>query len=313
MQRFRTILLATDFSPPADVALQQAMNIARHVGAELVIAHAHPVTAAQSTIAQTARLHSDAITQVSERSITDAHRQLEQLFERVTGQGVTVSTLLVDSPPSDGISRAARDVGANLIVVGSQGRTGLSRILLGSVAETILRASEVSVLVARNSAGAGGFKRLAVATDFSPLAASAAEAACALAASNATMQLVHCWELPLVYSDYAAALVPVASELVKEANAAGDEWVSRYRNATLDVRFVLLPGSPAHTIVEQLRKDPADLVLLGSHGRRGFERFLLGSVAERVARHAPCSVLVVRDSDPDRWGQDDPGKGDSRR
>jgi nucleotide-binding universal stress UspA family protein len=311
MKPIRKLLLATDFSPPADVALQQAMNIARHAGAELVIAHAHPVTAAQSTIAQTARLHSDVITQVSQRAIADAHRQLEQLFERVTDQGVKVSTLLVDSPAGDGIATAAREVGADLVVVGSQGRTGLSRLFLGSVAEKILRACDVSVLIARNSAGAGGFRRLAVATACAPRAASAVETARGLAAPGAVMQLLHCWQIPAIYSEYATALVPVAAELAKEADATGDKWVSRYRAPGLDVRFVSLQGAPAHTIVQQLSEDPADMVLLGSHGRRGFERLLLGSVAERVARHAPCSVLIVRDPDADRWGED-PGKGNAR-
>jgi nucleotide-binding universal stress UspA family protein len=309
MKPIRKILVATDFSPQADVALQQAMNIARHAGAELVIAHAHPVTAAQSTLAQTARLHSAVIDQVSQLAVADAHRQLEQLFERVTGQGVKVSTLLVDSPPPDGISQAARDVGADLVIVGSHGRTGLSRILLGSVAEKVLRASDVSVLIARNTAGAGGFKRLTVATDFLPLSASAAEAGRALAAKGAAMQLVHCWDIPVIYSEYATALVPLASELVNEAQAAGDKWVSRYRSPELDGRFVALPGAAAHSLVNQLADNPADLIVLGSNNRRGIDRLLLGSVAERVARLAPCSVLVVRDPDADRWGQDGPGKG----
>jgi nucleotide-binding universal stress UspA family protein len=306
MKPIRKILVATDFSPPADTALQQAMHIARHVGAELVIAHSHPVTAAQSSIARTARRHSDVIDQVSSLAIADAHRKLEALFERVTDQGVSVSTLLVDSPPRDGIATAARNVSADLVVVGSHGRTGLSRLALGSVAEKILKACDQSVLIARSGAGAGGFRALAVATDFSPLSTLAAETARSLAARGAAMQLVHSWELPYVFSEYAPGLALVAAELEQDARATGDKWVSRYRGPALDVSFLALQGPPAYTIVKQLAEQPPELLVVGSHGRRGFDRFLLGSVAERLARHAPCSVLIARDpsADFDRWGED---------
>lgn len=294
MKSIDKILVATDFSEPSDLAVRQAMHLARHVGAELMIVHAHAVTAAQSILAQSAHLHSDVIDEVSRRAVSDAHRQLEELYERVTGQGVEVSTALVDSSPAEGVCNAAHNSGADLVVVGSHGRSGLSRFLIGSVAEKILRTWDGDILLSRSAAGAGGFRHLVVGTDFSPLCGAAVELARQVAARGAPVELVHSWQVPYPVSEYSIALGAFDGEIANAVRAQGDQWATRYRDPGLDVRFTALVGAPAPTLVDHVTKVGADLLVLGSHDRRGVGRLLLGSVAERAARHAPCSVLIAR-------------------
>jgi nucleotide-binding universal stress UspA family protein len=168
-------------------------------------------------------------------------------------------------------------------------------LLLGSVAEKILRACKRSVLISRGDAGASGFRRIVVPTDFSPLAELAAEVARTVAARGAIVQLVHCWQLPVMLLDYQGTLAPIARDLQHEARTRGRQSVARLRSAEIDVSFTDLEGPPAYVISELVEQRNAELVVIGSHGLRGWRRLLLGSVAETTARHATCSVLVARD------------------
>jgi nucleotide-binding universal stress UspA family protein len=226
-----------------------------------------------------------------------AHDRLEAAYDRLSNQNVTISTLLIDAPPHEGIARAARRLDADLVVVGNHGRTGLARLWLGSVAEKTLRASPCNVLIARSDLGDGGFGKIVVPTDFSPLSELAAETAPALARRGAVIQLVHCWQLPILYDDMGVAMGDLAIELEKDAQATGARWVERYRSSDFDFDFgfTALPGAPTHSIRRHLETAGAELVVMGSHGRRGLSRLFLGSVAESTARHAPCSVLVIRE------------------
>lgn len=92
--------------------------------------------------------------------------------------------------------------------------------------------------------------------------------------------------------------IPIYVDLVKEERGRAGEMVARVaeklRAAGFNTSFVVGDGSPKGEILQQASDWGADLIVLGSHGRRGFDRFLLGSVSEAVARHARCSVLIVR-------------------
>jgi nucleotide-binding universal stress UspA family protein len=298
MRPFKRILVATDFSTPAELAVEQAMHVARHLGAEMVLAHAYPFTAAQIGFAQTAS-HGALARQVLRDAMDSAHDQLDAAYKRLSDRGVTMVTTLVDAPAHEGIAKAARDFEVDLVVVGSHGRTGLARLWLGSVAERTLRSAPCSVLIARSERGAGGFGRIVVPTDFSPLSEQAADAALALARKGAAIEILHCWELPPMLGDMGAALVPLVRDLGKDAAARNRQWAEPYRAPDLEISALTLQGPATHTIRNHLEASGAELVVMGSHGRRGLSRLLLGSVAELTARHAPCSVLVVREPTDD--------------
>ena len=142
------------------------------------------------------------------------------------------------------------------------------------------------------------FQRLVVPTDFSDCAEEAWAFAQRIAETlGSEVVLVHVFVEAPLYGDPA---LPVGSawEVVEEARKwvadELDKWAARARAKGVTVRPVMRTGSPAKEIVDTVTEEGADLVVMGTHGRGGVSRVLLGSVADRVIRLAPCPVLTVR-------------------
>lgn len=138
-------------------------------------------------------------------------------------------------------------------------------------------------------------KRILVATDFSDTAKAALEYALALAKPlSAEIVLVHAWEIPL-YAFPDGAMIPTG--LFEGLEAASDEAlqgaVKGAAASGVPLRGVLRMGPPWREIVAVAESEKVDLVVIGTHGRRGVARMVLGSVAERVVRTSPCPVLTV--------------------
>ena len=140
------------------------------------------------------------------------------------------------------------------------------------------------------------FQRIMCATDFSDTAEAAWEAACELArVHRAELVLVHVFTEPPIYPEVAAASVLTAWEESRR-------WVTRELERRvadaeargLRARAVLETGTAPEGIVDTAAEHHADLIVIGTHGRTGLERILLGSVAERVVRTAPCAVLTIK-------------------
>lgn len=139
MQNVRTILHPTDFSEPSKAAWQMACALARVYGARLVALHVvYPVTVAYGEVIPT---------EAVEQQVASGRDALEQL--QPTEVGLTVEKRLETGDPVEVILRVAQELPADLIVVGSHGRTGLARLLMGSVAEQIVRKAPCPVLVVK--------------------------------------------------------------------------------------------------------------------------------------------------------------------
>lgn len=141
------------------------------------------------------------------------------------------------------------------------------------------------------------YRKLLVAIDFSPIAREALRAAAELAVqAKAELLVAHVWQAP-VYSYASEAPFPgeMIDDLVSSAEQLLAEWTAEAKQLGANARSVFLDGVPWDRIVDLLRRDPAiDLCVIGTHGRTGIRHALLGSVAEKVVRHAPCDVLVHR-------------------
>jgi nucleotide-binding universal stress UspA family protein len=143
-------------------------------------------------------------------------------------------------------------------------------------------------------------KRILVTTDFSEQSAAALDYAHALAkALGASIDLVHVFDDPFFHPLYTAEIyVPAPTELRNalwnDAEQRLKEWLRDETVTGVSVAMHLLTGTPAEKIVEYAATQPVDLIVMGTHGRGGMAHLLLGSVAERVVRTAPCPVLTVR-------------------
>jgi len=137
------------------------------------------------------------------------------------------------------------------------------------------------------------FKTILFATDFSPASQKAFEFAAAIARDyKARVIVIHVLEpVNMGFSEFAAYIGPEedreqALELLRTTKAASPSIATEYR---------LLDGDPASVIVETAEETAADLIVMGTHGRSGLTRFVMGSVAEHVLRRSPCPVMTIRD------------------
>jgi nucleotide-binding universal stress UspA family protein len=299
--RQKTIAVGVDFSSTSDLAVRQATAVARHIGGRLLLIHVGLVPdnldGVPSAMEATARTYREIL----QRRLDDDRSKLEALRQTLLSTGIEVAHAVVDGFPDTGLADAAQELGADVLVVGSHGRTGIRRWLLGSVSEKTVRVAGTSVLVVRGdeTATAEGFRRILVGTDFSDHGDDAIRGALELAAPGADVHVVHCWQAPgpelgIDGGDLSVFHATLATDMAAFHQEQGALILARHAAAPVNLRFEAIEGPPAPILDELAATDKADLIAIGSHGRRGVRLLLLGSVAEATVRHAPCSVLVAR-------------------
>lgn len=301
----RHLLVATDLSTLADAALERAISFAARDKAKLTLLFVEPdyaATPAMTTIESAAILE---WTSSAEEQRAADQAALEERAARVRAAGVEVTSVLRRGDADDVVPEVAAEVGADLVVVSTHGRTGIRRFLLGSTAEHVVRRSPVTVLVARGP-GRGEFRRVLVGTDFSPPADKALRQAVALSAPGASIEIVHVWHYPPgawgleTLADRTEALDALRSALTQGAVERGRKLLEEWKDCGRQLRFDLLHGPAASALTARAETERCDLLAIGTHGYRGFRRFLLGSIAEATVRHAPCSVLVAHAEHPEK-------------
>ena len=288
---FRRVVAATDFSETSAAALRAAARWSRHLGVPLVVIHSYdPAPIGPSAASPIPAWPTDAGARAIERA---AKSQLAALAEGLLA-GVEHTVEAVAHPnPALGVSDFAKS--DDLIVVGTHGRTGLGRILMGSVAEQTLRHAPCAVLVVRGEVDPERFPTKVVAcTDFSDAARPAIEAASWVAKAFAVpVTVLHAetaekWQQATFTADD-QELAKVRSDL---ESALGAEQAA-FLPPPVRVEFIVADHH-AHGIVDHAAEAGVDLIVMATHGRTGLARLVIGSVAERVTRHAPRPVLVAR-------------------
>ena len=287
---FTKILCPTDFSAGSQQAIRVAVRMAKESGGELVIVHSWHLPASAYSLEAPFPVY------LMQGTIADSQRALETAVEEARAAGAKrVSGRLLNGVPWTEIVDQLEKQGFDLCVAATHGRTGLARILLGSVTTQVVRHAPCSVLVVRPDGEVKPFHHALVPTDFSESAMHALDLAAALVEPTGSIVLLHVIEVPAAYA--AEVLVAdFARDLDNHAAAALDTEVERIRRTTrVRVEVRSLCGSPGAQVLAALDADGSvDLVIMGSHGRTGIKRALMGSVAEKIVRHARCPVLVAR-------------------
>ena len=288
------LVVGTDFSKQAKVAVDHSMAIARHTGSDVVLMHALSMPEPDYAMPYPVTTPSVYVEQV-EQIINDARGNLERLRERLLGQGVELSHVFVSEMADRGIVEVATESHANLIVVGSHGRTGLARFLIGSVAEKVVRHAHCDVLVARDIAPAGGYKRILVPVDFSEVSDQAVARAAELVEPGGNVDLLHCWQLPGGSVTYWGSVGPGLGESIRRGAAEfGRKCIDKVGTDQAEFSLAIEEGDARHCIEKRAESGDYDLVVMGSHGRTGVNRALLGSVSESTVRHLHGAVYIVR-------------------
>jgi nucleotide-binding universal stress UspA family protein len=288
-----TVLAGCDLSDPSDHALERAIAIALHHRAKLVLVHA------QASEADAGVVDNVVLEQLGEVATAIRHEEARRLADKlaqVRALGLDAEVISRLGPPDEVLAGAAHDEQSDLIVVGTHGHGGVSQLLLGSVATTVLRRAPCDVLVVRGAPVRATFAKPLVATDFSHAADKAIDRAPNVLAAGAPLAVVHAWELPA--GSWGASLLgqarfpwsSVRDGVLHAAQSRADQLTAAHHGA---FAVELVQGPAAATVTREAERGGYDLIVVGSHGRRGFRRLLLGSIAETTVRHAPCSVLVV--------------------
>lgn len=290
---FRKILCPIDFSPTADEALHVAARLAAEHNAELVIANVWylPPAAFAGEYTYPAGMIRDLI--------ADSETALAATVTSARAMGAAkVSSLVLEGQPwMTIVQHIEKTEDIDLVVMGTHGRSGISRLFLGSVAEMVVRHAPCSVLAVPTN-GTKPFHRVLCPVDFSDSSRRALELAVDLVhGSDSAITLLHVVEPPHVFSEEPVAL-EIDGGIVSRSQALLDQCASDVTaNHRIKASSELRIGRPGAEIREMLEQQPPfDLVAMGSHGRTGVRRLLLGSVAETTLRHAHRAVLVARET-----------------
>lgn len=294
------ILLATDFSDCAGRAEEYALFVAQACAAKLDVLHVLEFQPGMDPEYQVNSLYLEELRK-------DAANRLEEFVRRAAQQGVTATRREVLGIPSQCINEAARESEADLVVLGTHGRTGLEHILLGSTAERVVKGAPCPVLTVRlprdrdrGPAAAGGtapprVRNVLVPVDFSDCSLEAWAYAVQVAKQfDAAVTLLHVME-PVSYGlDFTLSHARDERKMRERLETRLFDLVASLKDLSLTGRHVLRGGAPADSILECAGKDGCDLIVMGTHGRRGMSHFVSGSVAEAVLRRASCPVLTVK-------------------
>ncbi len=290
------ILLAIDTSAASEAALNE------------IVARPWPAGACFEVLSVIEPTHLWATTEVAQESARQAEAVVQSAVKRLQSTDRQAAGFALPGDPKTAILDRAKAAGADFIVVGSHGVSTLTRFLMGSVAAAVLRYAPCSVEVVRPRLPKEGRMKVLLATDGS---ASSEQAARSIAArpwpSSAEIRVLSAVELilpatrvflepPLFNSSFIETARAEAMQRSQDAIAQSMQILGGAGLNASDSISVLL-DSPKAIILDEAARWGADLIVLGSHGRRGVDRFLLGSVSESVAMHATCSVELIRAKD----------------
>ncbi len=270
MAKMEKILVATDGSTYSENAVKEAILLAKKCSSRLF---------ALSVVITNLEFEA-TMQQVVEKEEKKARAHLEAVKAQASKEGIECDiTVIHGDEPYQDIIRQALENHVDMIIVGRHGRTGLLRLMMGSVAAKVIGHAPSDVLVVSPTARIE-FKNILIATDGSRYSEAAVREAIGVA-KRCNSSLV---------------IVSVASMDAEIKSAEGNvkRAVELAAQEGIKAEGVTVIGKPYEAIVAAAKHKHADLIIVGSHGRRGLERLLMGSVTERVIGHTEAGVLVVK-------------------
>lgn len=285
----KNLLVCTDGSEYSEGAVREAIRLAKTTGATLT---------ALSVIDFNPEFQALAPDLVDKME-AEIRKHLNEVKEKAAVESIEVQAFtLLSTAPYIGIAREAEKVGADLIIMGRRGKTGLKRLLMGSVTKRVIGHAPCSVLVVPREARIE-CKKILCATDGSVYGNSAAAQAVGIAKRCAAeltfISVVHVETtspFDIVHSQMHRDLI--AENELRAAESAMKSAKEQADKENVKCDDMVLAGKSYEVIVTTAREKGADLIVIGSHGRTGVDRLLMGSVAERVVGNASCAVLVVK-------------------
>jgi nucleotide-binding universal stress UspA family protein len=287
---YDTILVPTDGSDHAVRAAEHGLYLARAFDATVHLLNVVDVQAAAGLF------DAGGVDRAFVERLEASGEEAIDAAEAVAGETDRVRTALVRGAPPEAIIEYAGEHGVDLIAMGTHGRTGLDRYVAGSVTERVVRRADVPVLTTRateRNPAETGYDEVLVPTDGSDHAAAATDHGLAIAERVGAR--VHA--LNVIELDRVAAARASVADLRDRLEAEGDRVTgavaTRAREAGLDAATAVREGSPAKVLLGYAAEHDVDLIAMGTAGRTGLDRYLVGSTTARTLRRADAAVLAI--------------------
>lgn len=293
------LLVARDFSSVSDRAVRYALDVAARTGATLHVLHAEVLHESSDPSGEGSRSPGD-----------DFSRFRDELRQKAAVSADALDAVSIkevvrrDVSAGPAIVNYAADAAVDLIALGTHRRRGPSRILLGSVAEEVVRRAKQPVLTVRGDAveqegpSPQVVDRILVPVDFSDPSHEALRTAKEWAALyDATIDVLHVVAeriQPAFYAGGVRSIYDMEPDIEQKMMDRLETFVADTEGPEIEIRPHVIVGNAAPDIAAFVETEAIDLVAMSTHGRTGLDRFLLGSVAEKVVRHVQCPVLTMK-------------------
>ena len=299
MIKIKRIICPTDFSDFSQRALDHAIALARWYDADVSVLHAIPRVLMPPEFYPYLQEPVTPDPEVRERALTELGRFVHQARE----EGVATEIRLEEGDPVEEILKLTERLAGDLIVMGTHGRRGFERWVLGSVAEKVLRLAKCPVLTVSMKPDVKDepkkvlFKKILCPIDFSSGSIRALEFALSLAEeANGKLTLLHVLESVFeVAGDMAALAVSDYRDYVERgARERLEQAVPAEARQWCEPEAVITSGRSYQKILKYARERDADLIVMGVQGRSAVDLMLFGSTTQHVVRAAECPVLTIR-------------------
>lgn len=283
MKLIENILVAVDFTESTDNVLKNAKNFAKTFKSKVTLVHILPDD-----------IDNEKVSDLVKKTVTT---KLNEANESLVNEGVETGSPVIEyGNYSDQIVRTADKISANLIVVGSGNKSKGNRFQLGSTAETIIRKSHKPVFVVKNGETLS-IKNIICPVDFSKESRRALNSAIIIARMvGAKLDILSVYpHFEYTFSNFDAAQINQSrrSEHIK----AFDLFLEGFNLIDLNYQKHVAGGNPPEEILKTIETANSDLLIMGTTGRSGISKVLMGSVTEKVVREVPCSFITVKDQD----------------
>ncbi|MBI5100933.1 MAG: universal stress protein [Nitrospirae bacterium] len=284
---YETIVVGFDESPSSKAAVIEASNRIKRHGGKLFLAHSVFFDTEEFGIAPE---QLEKRLRIGEKVCVEAKETITKEFN------IDAHYILCEGEPPEVITEVAQGKNADLIMLGTYGRKGLNRLLMGSVTSQVILNASIDTLVVKKRCVecTGSYRSILVPFDNSDFSKKALNRACQLSkidgAEVTVMYVIPRYEEMVDFFKTES----IKNSLQQEAAKIIARAVNHANIQGVNPRTEIVEGQAADRIVESARRLGADLIAIGSHGYRGINKAIMGSTAERVILNSTCPVLVVR-------------------
>ncbi|HXX58102.1 MAG TPA: universal stress protein [Thermodesulfovibrionales bacterium] len=283
MGRYRKLLVAVDGSESSFHALRESFKLAASEKSWITVVSVVPPYEGDLALVGIGNIQ-HALRYPCEKALSEAGEVAES-------ERALIKTVCEEGEPHARIIDLAEAENVDLIVMGRKGLDRIERALVGSVTARVIGYSEKDVLVVPGNA-AVGWQRVLLATDGSKYSNAATERAIGFTgAYGGTMKVVAVVDVPAEFYGEAPDAV---EDLVRKAKGNAESVRKQAEKAGIPTEVFVKEGETHRAIIDLAMEQKVNTIIMGSHGRTGLRRLLMGSVAEKVIGYAPCPVLIVK-------------------